>query len=259
MGNLLGLSHLTITTSDCPIPPILRKDYDSPSIIVFHQKELREKIDRYPREAVQIALYKNISGYLPAIEALQPGKDAQKRPDGSYGLLLSEALTSSYLQLYRCDTSRVIDEHNILPLVPDSRLTRYECPGGLWLWSSDLDREEMFHQNILEGEILEKEDSRLLVRHRVMTRKIPFFLFDYRIWPNEKREIFRNDDTGLSSIGWIVRDVFEMHESLMKFDAFNCSSIFSLEIGKVIWNVFFVVLPGGLISHEFLSIGGKHG
>ena len=86
----------------------------------------------------------------------------------------------------------------------------FEKGFGCWLCASDFEEQKSFFLSIRNSKVLLENDDFLIISCKVINKK--FSNFTFVIIRDDVESTNFNDDPGLSTIGWITKDI--SHESL---------------------------------------------
>jgi hypothetical protein len=260
-NNVIGFSHLVFTVGNDygtqKKSPFLARHFDEGKYFEFDHAEYRSAVIRNSSNAVsRLSFYGSLLNDMPAIELLHVN-DPVKRVAGSYGLIVPESYKNtneSPLPVetqYFCNgkyfVSGVYDETLSAFVAYDTNL--FQKDGGCWLTVNDFEAQRKFHSGISSNKILIDENEIFAVRCRVINKKLASFVIVFLRGQNNEEKIY-NDDQGLSTFGWFVRN---LDDAEMNGYLDWQSPSFEININANTFAAKFLYNNKGL-SHELLKI-----
>jgi hypothetical protein len=216
MSAILGLSHLvfTINKESEGQSTFLDLFFFPGEFFQFNHQEVRANLIRNSDNATSnLALHRGRFDDTPAIELLYTSSKSARRPE-KFGLIYpgipcGEKLIEDqhftgghFFVRYYFDpflNSRIAVETNF-----------FEKGYGCWLYASDFEEQKSFFLSIHNSKVLLESNDFLIISCKVINKKFSNFTFVI-IRDNVESTNF-NDDSGLSTVGWITKDIG--HESL---------------------------------------------
>ena len=216
MSSILGLSHLVFTISPQAqgSSTFLDQFFFPGEFFQFDHQEVREPLIRSKDNAISnLALLRSRFDDTPAIELLY-ANFASARNQEMFGLIYpgvphaDQPLVNQHFPgghffvKYYFDAflnSRIAVETNF-----------FEKGYGCWLYASDYEEQKSFFLSIRNSKVLLDIEDFFIISCKVINKK--FSNFTFVIIRNPEETLIYNDDAGLSTIGWLTKDI--THESL---------------------------------------------
>ena len=257
--DILGLSHLVFTISKSDFgtqffSSLLDKHYDQSVILELDHSEHRHPLLRdVLNSKSHITLFKSKFSDLPAIELLHV-ETFGSRPLENYGLFISgiaDHLPAQKIYKFRWKDYFIdyfIDELLNCAIAVDTNFINQEIESGAWLYVNDFDDQRQFFTQGTSAKVILESSDILIVRCKVLNKKFSNFIF-VLIRNNQSSCNYYNDDLGLSTLGWIAKDLkSEEVDKLFR----SSTKIFSLEVNDNQFEAKFLFNSKN-ISHEILK------
>lgn len=264
MSNIIGLSHIVFTSSIRRIPESswLKNFFAEPEEICLANQEFKKDLQRYPDSETRIVIYKPLSGDLPAFE-LVFSKNQYSWPRSSYGIIIDENWidserykpVSEFLALREAVAIKSVfldQEIGCFVAVSPDLKRKFNSKMGLCLKVACEAHFNDLCEILALKKVIAAENIYVCFAKVVNTAFSDFPIFFLIDPKSTKSEPFFNDDLGLSTIGWFVKDVNAVLPSNVN-SRFRKTNIFDLTLnGREFQGVFLYDLS--LPSNEILML-----
>jgi len=215
MSSILGLSHLVFT-----INPdftghskslFLDQFFLPGEVFQFNHQEVRADLLRNEANGTSnLTLHRPRFDDTPAIELLYAIPTATRSPE-MFGLIYPNIQPGDEsLEIQHFMGGQFFVTYYFDPLL-NSRIAVatnfFEKGCGCWFYANDFEEQKSFFKSIKNSKVLLNDDNFFIISCKVINKK--FSNFTFVIIRNFKDTLSYNDDAGLSTIGWLTKDIAE--------------------------------------------------
>lgn len=249
MINTLGLSHIVFTVNKTNIDSYLKDCFNKPKKYSFDHSSIRYDMIRHKRNSLsdlEFFVYKDNTG--PSVELIKTVTQ-NKRPDSNFGLID---------KTFSPDITKVHDTNHIFFGNISSYFSKclncqviissesIETDFGCWIKVSNFESHVSMLRDFFALKLIYSDNNIAKFKTSIINKSLSPFtlvLIKSRISQN-----YFNDDIGLSSLGWFVKDFPKK-----TYNPFSLSNEFKLSLFTKKLTGRFIFDNNG-ISHELLKI-----
>lgn len=252
MFNIIGLSHLVFTVNNKEFKDsnYLKDRFSNPENFIFDHYQFKNSLLRNPNNKFsKITLYKSSENNFPAIEFIN-SENSNYRPKDSYGII-----DKSYVKAESFSTKIQFSNNNYIHTYFCPKLNLNICNKtdvisnnvGLWMKVFNFKQQVEFFKKNLKLNCYYEDNYKANFSTRIVNKS--FSNFDIVIFKSSKKQSFFNDDIGLSTIGWITKNL--VYKTFL--DGFHLTEPFKIKLAKNEFQAQFSY-NNTFISNEYLKI-----
>ena len=250
MYNLIGLSHLVFTTNkkNFKESKFLNQNFSSLGVHVFDHYDYKKKLLRNSTKILsEITLYKSKDLNLPAFEFILSNNNVC-RPNDTYGIINKKLKNFNSLSREIYFSNNNLINSSFCPqlnlnVCNDTDLIRNKT--GMWFKVFDFIKYVHFFKRHLKLFCYYEDNYKAIFTTRIINRALT--KFDILIFKSEEKQSYFNDDLGLSTLGWITKNLVKKIENYHVTEPFNIKLDKNEFLGQFSYD-------NSFISNEFLKI-----
>lgn len=259
--SVIGLSHIVFTTDSREFAEgsCLKKLFAPAEVHHFKNQEFKSDLQRQPSSETEIRLFRPLSDDCAALELLF-AEGTPARPINSSALLidaglcpdLKGSLDRAFPELSALFPSRghIMDKAAGPVLLCEGLKAKFGTSMGLCVRMAGPADVEAWVR-LFGLKLVSDENTVKIATARLMNRSFLPFPFFFVCGNLVAGDHFYNDDQGLSTLGWLAKDLGMMEDASQK-SGWKTTAKFPLSLNTTAFNGMFVY-DGKMISHEVLT------
>lgn len=249
MSNVYGFSHIILTTHERELSdPLLAKLYTLGIRQGFDHTLFKSGLLRNVKgnENPGISLYKSIDSSLPALELINY-KSEQCRDEASCGFVFPAALASDYpvgknqgiLTNITPLSAEYISQNNLIKMAISEAPLRHRCSMGVWMTAKRYNQTSRWFKEGLKAKCILETEQYTMLTSRVMNKKFTNILWILVRDNQGNQASYFNDDSGMSTLGWLVKDL-ELPAQKAEKLGFNVGPVFEIKLSQRLFQARFI-------------------